>query len=42
MVDARFYASAAIIVEPIAANMGFVMPQEGYLKGLQRAVYADQ
>ncbi|MCA0453153.1 MAG: glutamate-1-semialdehyde 2,1-aminomutase [Chloroflexi bacterium] len=26
---------AAIIVEPIAANMGFVMPNEGYLQALQ-------
>jgi glutamate-1-semialdehyde 2,1-aminomutase len=26
---------AAVIVEPIAANMGFVMPQDGYLLGLQ-------
>ncbi len=26
---------AAIIVEPIAANMGFVLPAEGYLKALQ-------
>lgn len=26
---------AAVIVEPIAANMGFVLPQEGYLQGLQ-------
>lgn len=26
---------AAVIVEPIAANMGFVMPREGYLHGLQ-------
>ncbi len=26
---------AAVIVEPIAANMGFVMPQAGYLQGLQ-------
>ncbi|MEQ8675561.1 MAG: glutamate-1-semialdehyde 2,1-aminomutase [Aggregatilineales bacterium] len=25
---------AAAIVEPIAANMGFVMPEEGYLQGL--------
>ncbi|PJF41700.1 MAG: glutamate-1-semialdehyde-2,1-aminomutase [Phototrophicales bacterium] len=25
---------AAIIVEPIAANMGFVMPHDGYLQGL--------
>jgi glutamate-1-semialdehyde 2,1-aminomutase len=27
---------AAIIVEPIAANMGFVLPQEGFLHGLQQ------
>lgn len=26
---------AAVIVEPIAANMGFVMPDDGYLHGLQ-------
>lgn len=26
---------AAVIVEPIAANMGFVLPQAGYLDGLQ-------
>ncbi len=26
---------AAVIVEPIAANMGFVLPQAGYLEGLQ-------
>jgi glutamate-1-semialdehyde 2,1-aminomutase len=26
---------AAVIVEPIAANMGFVLPQDGYLQGLQ-------
>jgi glutamate-1-semialdehyde 2,1-aminomutase len=26
---------AAVIVEPIAANMGFVLPQEGYLQGLR-------
>jgi glutamate-1-semialdehyde 2,1-aminomutase len=26
---------AAVIVEPIAANMGFVLPQSGYLDGLQ-------
>ncbi len=26
---------AALIVEPIAANMGFVLPQAGYLQGLQ-------
>jgi glutamate-1-semialdehyde 2,1-aminomutase len=28
-------AIAAVIVEPIAANMGFVMPKEGYLQSLQ-------
>jgi glutamate-1-semialdehyde 2,1-aminomutase len=28
-------AIAAAIVEPIAANMGFVMPHEGFLQGLQ-------
>lgn len=28
-------AVAAIIVEPIAANMGFVLPAEGYLQALQ-------
>ena len=27
---------AAVIVEPIGANMGFVMPGDGYLAGLQR------
>jgi glutamate-1-semialdehyde 2,1-aminomutase len=26
---------AAVIVEPVAANMGFVLPAEGYLAGLQ-------
>ncbi len=26
---------AAVITEPIAANMGFVMPHQGYLQGLQ-------
>jgi glutamate-1-semialdehyde 2,1-aminomutase len=26
---------AGVIVEPIAANIGFVMPQEGFLEGLQ-------
>ena len=26
---------AAVIVEPIAANMGFVLPQAGYLHGIQ-------
>lgn len=26
---------AAVIVEPVAGNMGFVMPQAGYLEGLQ-------
>ncbi len=27
-------AVAGVIIEPIAANMGFVQPQEGYLQGL--------
>lgn len=27
---------AGVIVEPIAANMGFVLPQEGFLPGLHR------
>lgn len=32
----RFPAEiAAVIVEPIAANMGFVLPQENFLQGLQ-------
>lgn len=26
---------AAVIVEPIAANMGFVLPEDGYLQGIQ-------
>jgi glutamate-1-semialdehyde 2,1-aminomutase len=26
---------AGVIIEPIAANMGFVLPDEGYLEGLQ-------
>lgn len=37
-VEALFAANpgqvAAVIVEPIAANMGFVMPADGYLQGL--------
>lgn len=32
--EAQPHAIAGVIVEPIAANMGFVMPDEGYLKGL--------
>lgn len=28
---------AAVIVEPVAANMGLVAPQEGFLEGLRRA-----
>jgi glutamate-1-semialdehyde 2,1-aminomutase len=31
---------AAVIVEPIAANMGFVMPEPGYLKGLLELAHA--
>lgn len=38
-VEALFQAHpdtiAAVIVEPIGSNMGFVMPQNGYLQGLQ-------
>lgn len=26
---------AAVIVEPVAANMGVVLPKEGFLKGLR-------
>ena len=34
----RLYGAgiAAVIVEPVAANMGLVPPQEGFLKGLRR------
>ena len=39
-VEALFEANpgeiAAVITEPIAANMGFVRPHEGYLAGLQK------
>ena len=31
---------AAVIVEPIAANMGFVLPEPGFLEGLQRLARA--
>lgn len=31
---------AAIIVEPVAANMGLVLPQEGFLPGLRRITSA--
>ncbi|MBI1258932.1 MAG: glutamate-1-semialdehyde 2,1-aminomutase [Chloroflexi bacterium] len=34
-------AIAAVIVEPIAANMGFVMPQPGFLQGLQDLCHAN-
>ena len=33
---------AAVIVEPIAANMGFVMPQPGFLQGLQDLCHAER
>jgi len=33
---------AAVIVEPIAANMGFVMPQPGFLSGLQKMCRAHE
>jgi glutamate-1-semialdehyde 2,1-aminomutase len=32
---------AAVIVEPIAANMGFVLPEAGYLAGLQDLAHAN-
>ncbi|MBZ0300218.1 MAG: glutamate-1-semialdehyde 2,1-aminomutase [Anaerolineae bacterium] len=32
---------AGVIVEPIAANMGFVLPQDGYLQGLQAMCRAN-
>jgi glutamate-1-semialdehyde 2,1-aminomutase len=33
---------AAVITEPIAANMGFVMPERGYLQGLQALCRAER
>ncbi|MGQ3891061.1 glutamate-1-semialdehyde 2,1-aminomutase [Legionella sp. CNM-4043-24] len=33
---------AAVIVEPVAGNMGFVMPQPGFLKGLRELCDANQ
>ena len=32
---------AAVIVEPIAANMGFVLPNDGYLSGIQALCRQD-
>ncbi len=32
---------AAVIVEPIAGNMGFVLPQPGFLEGLREITRAD-
>lgn len=32
---------AAVIVEPVAGNMGVVLPQEGFLKGLEEICYED-
>ncbi|MDR1856005.1 MAG: glutamate-1-semialdehyde 2,1-aminomutase [Desulfovibrio sp.] len=32
---------ACLIVEPVAANMGLVLPQEGYLEGLRRLTKAN-
>jgi glutamate-1-semialdehyde 2,1-aminomutase len=32
---------AGVIVEPIAANIGFVLPQEGFLEGLQALCRAE-
>lgn len=43
-VEALFAAQgeqvAAVIVEPIAANMGFVLPEPGFLEGLIRVAHA--
>jgi glutamate-1-semialdehyde 2,1-aminomutase len=43
-VEALFAAQgeqiAAVIVEPIAANMGFVLPEPGFLDGLARVAHA--
>jgi glutamate-1-semialdehyde 2,1-aminomutase len=43
-VEALFAAQgeqiAAVIVEPIAANMGFVLPEPGFLEGLARVAHA--
>ncbi|HEV2235388.1 MAG TPA: glutamate-1-semialdehyde 2,1-aminomutase [Ktedonobacterales bacterium] len=36
LIQAHPGAIAAVIVEPIAANMGFVLPAEGFLAGLQQ------
>lgn len=44
-VEALFGANqkeiAAIIVEPVAANMGVVLPQEGFLQGLRKICNAN-
>lgn len=32
---------AAIIVEPVAGNMGVVLPEEGFLKGLREITYKE-
>ncbi len=37
IVDAYGSELAAIIVEPVAANMGLVLPESGFLKGLRAA-----
>lgn len=34
--DANRHEIAAIVVEPVAANMGVVLPKEGFLKGLRK------
>lgn len=34
--DAWGYEIAAVIVEPVGANMGVVLPKEGFLEGLRR------
>lgn len=32
----NYHKIACVIVEPVAANMGLVLPQEGFLKGLRK------
>lgn len=36
LLDANAGQVAAVIVEPVAANMGVVLPEEGFLKGLRQ------
>ena len=36
LLDANPSEVAAVIVEPVAANMGVVPPKDGFLQGLRR------